>query len=105
MIPFTLLGVKSVNKDKNNTELHDKIFNTALDYVNNNTLQIKNGVQLNCTPFFIKLFFGSQLCNVYHHCCVAHLYFITSGNINNNLCCAIIFMYKCATQDYLTAGR
>lgn len=39
MIPFSLLGLKSVNKDKNNTELHDKIFNTALDYVNVNTLQ------------------------------------------------------------------
>lgn len=39
MIPFSLLGIKSVNKDKNNTELHDKIFNSALEYVNINTLQ------------------------------------------------------------------
>lgn len=39
MIPFSLLGVKSINKDKNNTELHDKIFNSALDYVNLSTLQ------------------------------------------------------------------
>jgi len=39
MIPFSLLGVKSVNKDKNSTELHDKIFNSALEYVNINTLQ------------------------------------------------------------------
>jgi hypothetical protein len=39
MIPFSLLGVKSINKDKNNTELHDKIFNSALNYVNISTLQ------------------------------------------------------------------
>ncbi len=39
MIPFSLLGIKSVNKDKNNTELHDKLFNTGLDYVNEHTLQ------------------------------------------------------------------
>jgi staphylococcal nuclease domain-containing protein 1 len=39
MIPFSLLGVKSVNKDKNNTELHDKLFNSALEYTNINTLQ------------------------------------------------------------------
>jgi staphylococcal nuclease domain-containing protein 1 len=38
-IPFSLLGVKTVNKDANNTELHNKIFNSALEYVNNNTLQ------------------------------------------------------------------
>lgn len=39
MIPFSLLAIKSVNKDKNNTELHDKLFNLGLEYVNNNTLQ------------------------------------------------------------------
>jgi len=39
MIPFSLLGIKSVNKDKNNTELHDKLFNLGLEYVNDNTLQ------------------------------------------------------------------
>lgn len=39
MIPFSLLGIKSVNKDKNNTELYDKLFNSALEYTNLNTLQ------------------------------------------------------------------
>lgn len=39
MIPFSLLGIKSVNKDKNNTELHDKLFNLGLEYVNEHTLQ------------------------------------------------------------------
>ena len=39
MIPFSLLGVKSFSKDKNNTELYDKLFNQALDYVNSTILQ------------------------------------------------------------------
>jgi staphylococcal nuclease domain-containing protein 1 len=39
MIPFSLLGIKGVAKDKNNTELYDKLFNQAADYSNDNILQ------------------------------------------------------------------
>jgi staphylococcal nuclease domain-containing protein 1 len=39
MIPFSLLGIKVVTKDKNNTELYDKLFNQALDYSNDHILQ------------------------------------------------------------------
>jgi staphylococcal nuclease domain-containing protein 1 len=39
MIPFSLLGIKTVAKDKNNTELYDRLFNQALDYSTENILQ------------------------------------------------------------------
>jgi staphylococcal nuclease domain-containing protein 1 len=39
MIPFGLIGIKTFVKDKNNTDLFDKYYKMALDYVNDTILQ------------------------------------------------------------------
>ncbi len=39
MIPFNLLGIKTFQKDKNNTDLCEKIYQQALDYASDTILQ------------------------------------------------------------------